>query len=305
MNQPVKPSPLGRGLSALFGDADASYQAKPISTAYVPPDPPKSGPMNVDLTWLKPGKYQPRRLFDESALKELAESIRIHGILEPLIVRRTHIPDTLDYAKDRYEIVAGERRWRAAQLAGLQEVPVIIRELTARDAKVFAIVENIQREDLSPLEEAEGYRGLLGLLSQEEIAKNVGKSRSHIANMIRVLTLPDAVKQMIQKGELSMGHARAIIPLDDSLVLDLAQEIVKKNLTVRQAEELAKLAQANPETHKRKAAPQNADILALEKELERATGLKVKIQARGKEGSLTVFYRELEQLDAVAKKLKA
>jgi ParB family transcriptional regulator, chromosome partitioning protein len=303
MNQATKASPLGRGLSALFGDADASYQAKPIATTAPAKTEKSAGPLHVALTWLQPGALQPRRHFDQEALKGLADSIREHGILEPLVVRKMRVEGGLEYAKDIYEIVAGERRWRAAQLAGLHDVPVIVRELTDRDAAAFAIIENVQREGLTPLEEAEGYRRLLGLnYTQEELAKSVGKSRPHIANMIRILTLPDAVKQMIEKGTLTLGHARAIITAKDPLAL--AQEIVRKGLNVRQAEALAKQSNENPQIHKRKFIGQSADILALEKDLERATGMKVKIQTQGKSGSLSVYYHDLEQLDAVAKKLK-
>jgi ParB family chromosome partitioning protein len=304
MNQITKPSPLGRGLSALFGDADASYQAKPIKATGYPVKLDTNGPVSVALTWLHPGKFQPRRYFDEVALKGLADSIRERGIVEPLVVRPVRLKDSFEYTKDIYEIVAGERRWRAAQMAGLHEVPVVVRELTDREAMSFAIIENVQRENLTPLEEAEGYRHLLGHYTQEEIAKTVGKSRPHIANMIRILSLPDAVKQMIEKGELTLGHARAIIPLPDELALEAAQEIVKKDLTVRQAESLAKRMQENPQIHKLKSIIRNADSVALEKELERATGLKFKIQTKGKTGSLTVYYRALEQLDGVVKKLK-
>jgi ParB family chromosome partitioning protein len=298
-----KPAPLGRGLSALFGDADASYQPKPIQpkTAAVPAPVSDRGLRTMPLAWLQPGAYQPRRSFDEDAIKGLAESIRERGILEPLLVR------PLSDMKDAYEIIAGERRWRASQICGLHEVPVIIRDITDREALEFGIIENVQRQDLSPLEEAEGYQRLIDEFSytQETIAKTVGKSRPHIANMLRVLTLPAAVKQMISSGELTLGHARTLVTAQNPLAL--AKEIVKKQLNVRQAENLAKHSSGRPIVTKKnnEAAPtENQDVLALEKELERVIGLKVKIKTEGKAGSLTLFYKDLDQLDEIIRKLR-
>lgn len=301
MNQIAKPSPLGRGLSALFGDADASYQApKPVIVASPVVE---RGVRTLPLSWLQPGAYQPRRHFDDDALKGLADSIRERGILEPLVVR------VLAGAKDAYEIIAGERRWRASQLAGLHDVPVVIRDLTDREALEFGIIENVQRQDLSPLEEAEGYQRLMDEFdhTQEGLAKIIGKSRSHIANMLRILTLPQPVKQMISQGQLSMGHARALIPARDPI--QLAEEIVKKGMSVRQAEELAKHNIENRQVHVRKGGAtntkDNADALLLEKELERLIGLKIKINAQGKAGSLTVYYKDLDQLDDIIKRLRS
>ena len=313
MNQNIKPSPLGRGLSALFGDADSSYQApkpvatvQPITTAAAPAQPQvasTTGSRTLNITWLQPGAYQPRRHFDTDALTGLTDSIRERGILEPLVVR------PLPGAKDSFEIIAGERRWRAAQQAGLHEVPVIVREMTDREALEFGLIENVQRQDLTPLEEAEGYQRLMDEFNhtQEGLAKIIGKSRPHIANMLRILTLPQGVKQLISNGELSMGHARAIIPARDPLAL--AQEVVKKGLSVRQTEDLAKKHIENRQIHvKRKTtegAAVDADTLNLEKELERLTGYKVKINAQGKAGSLTLFYKDLDQLDDIIKRLRS
>jgi ParB family chromosome partitioning protein len=296
-----KPSPLGRGLSALFGDADASYQPNPVRMHSPEPEPHKSGaPRVMPLTFLQPGAFQPRRYFDEDALKGLTESIKERGILEPIVVR------LIAGSQENFEIVAGERRWRAAQRAGLHDVPVIVRSLSDREALEYGLIENVQRQDLSPLEEAEGYKRLLEEFShtQEDLAKIVGKSRPHITNMLRILGLPAGVKQMIEKGELTLGHARAIVTARDPL--ELAQEIVKKGLNVRQAEALAKRLSENPQIHNRKTAPaQDADTAALEKDLERATGLKAKINAQGKTGSVTFYYHELEQLQGLIDKLKA
>ena len=293
----VKPAPLGRGLSALFGDADASYQPAPT----VARAENKNGTMQrMPTVWLKSGMFQPRSHFDDTALQELANSIRERGILEPLLVR------PLPNVRDSYEIIAGERRWRAAQIAGLHEVPVLVRELTDREALEFGIIENVQREDLSPLEEGEGYKRLIDEFghTQDALAKIVGKSRPHITNMLRLLTLPEGVRQLIAEGKLTSGHARALVPAKNPLAL--AQEIVRKGLNVRQAETLAKRDQDNPEIHKkRQPATDNADVIALEKELERVIGLKVKIVTKGKAGTLTLHYTDLDQLDDIIKKLRA
>jgi ParB family chromosome partitioning protein len=299
MNSTVpKPSPLGRGLSALFGDADASYQ--PGTRVVDVNSVVKAGALQrMPVSWLRSGMFQPRRTFNEAPLQELAESIRERGILEPLLVRA--IPG----ARDSYEIIAGERRWRAAQIAGVHEVPVMVRELTDREALEFGIIENVQREDLSPLEEGEGYKRLIEEFghTQDALGKIVGKSRPHITNMLRLLTLPEGVRQLISEGKLSMGHARALVPAKNPLAL--AEEIVKKGLNVRQAETLAKRDQDNPEIHKKTAKTEDsADIIALERELERAIGLKVKITPKGKSGMLTLHYTDLDQLDDIIKKLR-
>jgi len=245
---PAKPAPLGRGLSALFGDSDASYQprpAAPVGSGNVPP--PDRIVATPPITALMPGAFQPRRYFNDAALQELAESIRERGILEPLLVRPVGDKDA------PYEIVAGERRWRAAQLAGLHNVPVIVRNLTDREALEFGLIENVQREDLSPLEEAEGYQRLMHELNhmQETLSRIIGKSRSHIANMLRILALPDAVKQMIAQGLINFGHAKALAVAKDPKAL--AMEIAKKGLNVRQAELLAQRSKEAPKGKKQKS----------------------------------------------------
>jgi len=300
----TKPAPLGRGLSALFGDADASYQARPIAPVQEKPRGASHGVQTMPLAWLQPGAFQPRRHFDEDAIKGLADSIKERGILEPLLVR------PLEGMKDAYEIVAGERRWRAAQLASLHEAPVVVRAISDREALEFGIIENVQRQDLSPLEEAEGYQRLITefAYTQEGLSKTVGKSRPHIANMLRILTLPNSVKQMIGQGDLTLGHARALVAAKDPIAL--AHEIVRKNLNVRQTESLVQEAGGKPASAKKKAhgasgaAQEDHDVLALEKELERVIGLKVKVTTHGKEGSLTLFYKDLDQLDDIIKKLR-
>lgn len=310
MNQPLstKPSPLGRGLSALFGDADNSFQARPTAVQaarekIVATSPTPSGsPQVMPIAWLQPGAYQPRRKFDEAAIVGLAESIRERGVLQPLMVR------PIEGEKDAYEILAGERRWRAAQRVGLHEVPVVVRPFTDQEAMEIGLIENVQREGLTPLEEAEGYKRLLEEFnhSQENLAKVIGKSRPHITNMLRLLNLPPLVKQMLDSGALSAGHARAIAATPSPEML--AQEIVKRGLSVRQTEALAKKAAApKPQSAKAKAkltAADDADIQALERELIQSLGLKVKITAEGQAGSLTIHYRNLDQLENVLKRLK-
>ncbi len=294
----LKPSPLGRGLSALLGDIDAaSRKASAAAPAAAKAEP--SGLQRLPITYLQSGKYQPRQHFDDEALAELASSIQERGILEPLLVR------PLPGEKNRYEIVAGERRWRASQIAGIHDVPVLIRELSDREAMEFGIIENVQREDLNAIEEGEAYQRLLEEFghTQEKLAQIVGKSRPHITNMLRLLTLPQEVRDMISDGRLTQGHARALVPTKNPVAL--AREVVKKGLNVRQAETLAKRDQDNPEIHKKRSSPEeSADVLALETELERVVGLKVKIATKGKSGTLTLFYTDLDQLDDIIKKLR-
>ncbi|AWK86053.1 ParB/RepB/Spo0J family partition protein [Azospirillum thermophilum] len=284
-------SSLGRGLSALFGEATEDYTAldKVRQSKQVP------------IEFVHPGRYQPRRKFDEEAIQGLVESIRDKGILQPLLVRR----DGDD--ANSYELIAGERRWRAAQIAGLHEVPVVIRDLSDREALEIALIENIQRQDLTPLEEAEGYRRLMEEFdhTQEDLAKAVGKSRSHVANMMRLLALPDPVKSMVQDGALTAGHARALLTASDPA--SVAREVVKRGLNVRQTEELmrgdsgkAKKASAGPAAD---SALRDVDLVNLEEEISARIGLKVAINPQGKRGTITIHYQTLDQLDDVLRRL--
>ncbi|HIJ61613.1 MAG TPA: ParB/RepB/Spo0J family partition protein [Rhodospirillaceae bacterium] len=283
---------LGRGLSALLGPA-----ADPLDAMTVGPDgrPVRSLRM-VPVEKLRPGRFQPRRVFDPAAIEDLVESVREKGILQPILVR-PHPEDS-----SSFEIIAGERRWRAAQAASLHDVPVIVRDLSDREALEVALVENLQRQDLSPLEEAEGYHRLMDDFShtQEELAKTVGKSRSHVANMMRLLNLPEPVKQMLDAGNLTAGHARALLTSSDPL--GLARQVVSKGLNVRQTESLAQKAGGKPRT-KSPAAPKDADLLALETDLSRQLGLKVSITHQGEGGSVAVHYVTLEQLDSILHRL--
>lgn len=290
-----KPAPLGRGLSALFGDTDASYRPGAAANAVEKTATPET----IPLAWIRPGAFQPRRRFQESAIDELAESIRHRGVIQPLLVR------PLPGEQNAYEIIAGERRWRAAARAGIHDIPVLVRTMSDKEAMEVGLIENVQRQDLSPLEEAEGYKRLLEEFShtQEGLARIVGKSRPHITNLLRLLTLPDPVKNMIDDGQLTMGHARALVTVDDPFAL--AQEIVKKGMNVRQAEALAQKA-SNGKFAKKKTVSKaiSADILAIEQDLERLVGLKVKLAPNGTAGSLTFFYRSLDQLDGLIDRLK-
>ncbi|MDD3289056.1 MAG: ParB/RepB/Spo0J family partition protein [Alphaproteobacteria bacterium] len=301
-----KPSPLGRGLSALFGDADASYQPRAsVSTvapaALVEVSGKKTpGVFNVSIELLQPGEFQPRRRFDEDVLKELAESIRERGVLQPLLVR------PIMGEQNSYEIVAGERRWRAAQMAGAHEVPVVVRNLTDKEAMEIGLIENVQRQGLSLLEEAEGYKRLLEEFghTQEGLSKVVGKSRSYMANIMRLLTLPDAVKAYIDKGDLSMGHARALVSARNPIAL--AEETVKRGWSVRRTEEAVRREGEKKNNKKNKTSPEtDGDVLALEKDLSQAIGLKVKLNVKGKAGALTLYYNDLDQLDDIIKRIKS
>jgi ParB family transcriptional regulator, chromosome partitioning protein len=266
---------LGRGLSALFGEESDDLAAA---------DRQRVG-KSVPIGFLRAGKFQPRHRFDDDALRALADSIREKGVLQPLLVRRD--------GSNSYEIIAGERRWRAAQLAQLHEVPVIIKELDDRAALEIALVENIQRADLTVLEEAEGYRRLMAEFghTQEALATSVGKSRSHVANMMRLLGLPEAVKQLLDSGALSAADPAG-----------LAREIVRRGLNVRQAELLAKGGKA---VRHKAAVTKDADTAALERDLTNALGLKVAISfAGGRGGALTIQYRTLEQLDDLIRRLQ-
>jgi ParB family transcriptional regulator, chromosome partitioning protein len=289
-------SRLGRGLAALIGDVGAESSI----------ERPRGGQRRLPITSLRPNARNPRRLFSDTELDELAASLRERGIIQPIVARQ------LRGVADAYEIIAGERRWRAAQRAGLHEVPVVIIEATDAEALQLAIIENVQRSDLNPLEEAEGYRALIDEFhnSQDEVAKIIGKSRSHVANTLRLLKLPETVKAYINSGKLSAGHARMLIGQDDAE--ELAQQIVAHGLNVRQVEALArdavkKSGGGKEQTNGRKAQKhkaKNANTVALEKRLADALGLAVSIDHRDRGGSLTIRYRSLDQLDEVVRRLE-
>ena len=282
---------LGRGLSALMADVGPEPTATPASPAR--PD------MFVPIEKVFPNPDQPRRSFTEDQLQDLAASIKAKGIIQPLIVRAR--------SDDEYEIVAGERRWRAAQIAQLHEIPVLIRKFTDTEVLEIAIIENIQRADLNPVEEATGYRQLMDKFghTQEKLAEEMGKSRSHIANLMRLLQLPDDVQAMLVDGKLSAGHARALITSDDPSAL--ARQVVAQGLSVRATEALAK---KKPETEKGPSAKprsgaseKDADTKALESDLSAAIGLPVQVdhKAGGESGQVTIKYASLDQLDEICR----
>jgi ParB family chromosome partitioning protein len=290
---------LGRGLNALFSDTaeDApvtmSAAADGATTAPSAPAPGKGLAM-LPVEHLRPSPLQPRRVFNETQIDELAASIRDKGVLQPLLVRAV--------AEAHYEIIAGERRWRAAQKAQVHQVPVLVKDFTDVEVLEVALVENLQRADLTPIEEAQGYAKLLEDFghTQEALAELLGKSRTHIANMMRLLSLPDTVKSLLDAGTLTVGHARALIGVPDAAAL--AKDIIKKGLSVRQVEKLVK--KHGKPARLRKGGPaqpanqdKDADTRALETQLEDALGLSVDITFDGKGGTLTLGYSDLEQLD--------
>jgi ParB family chromosome partitioning protein len=282
-----KPSRLGRGLAALIGDMSTLDGARYAESG--------TGSRRLPIDFLIANRANPRREFDAGHLEELANSIREKGVMQPLLVRPTRDPN-------QFEIIAGERRWRASQMAGLSEVPVLIREVDDKEALELAIIENVQRVDLNPLEEAMGYGQLIDQFdyTQQDLAQVIGKSRSHVANTLRLLKLPDDVRSMLSRGELTAGHARTLITADDPATL--AKRIIDGGLSVREAEQLSQQQAAVP---RRKPAPGNkdADTAALEKRLSDVLGLHVAIDHKELGGRLEIRYRTLEQLDGICAKL--
>jgi ParB family chromosome partitioning protein len=297
---------LGKGLSALISENYVETQSTKKASK-----PADSGINSVSVTKLHSGKYQPRTAFDEGLLTELAESISKNGIMQPIIVR----PSSKFAGK--FEIIAGERRWRAAKIAGLEEAPVIVREVTDKQALELALVENIQRHDLSALEEAGGYQRLIEEFdyTQEALAETVGKSRSHIANLLRLLSLPEEIKTMLNEGQLTAGHARAILNAPNAV--ELAHLIVKRGLNVRQAEDASRTLQGHAKRSAPRAGSQNRqanspfsmpkdpDILALEESLSENLGVRVAINDRGQSGEIVLAYDSLSQLDEILRRLSA
>jgi ParB family chromosome partitioning protein len=273
------------GLSALLGNEHAEPMQRPPA-------------QTVPIEFLAASPLQPRRRFAATELEALADSLRSYGVLQPLLVRPA--PGTTP----GYEIIAGERRWRAAQLAGLHELPVVVRELADREVLEIALVENLQREDLSPIEEAEGYRRLIDEFgrTQEELAQEIGKSRSHIANTLRLLKLPETVRRFLDEGKLSAGHARTLLGADDPEAL--ARSIIERGMSVRDTEavvQTGRLVQRSAKTR----IDRDPDVVAFEQRLAGALGLACEIKPKAKGGTLTIRYSSLEQLDGIARRLIA
>jgi ParB family chromosome partitioning protein len=284
-------SRLGRGLAALMGDVGEETKTTERARSQ----------RRAPIEYLAPNPRNPRRHFSEEELDELAASIKERGIIQPIVVRPA------SGAADRFEIIAGERRWRAAQRAGLHQVPIVSIEATDAEALQLAVIENVQRTDLDPIEEAMGYEQLMSMFdrTQEDIAKIVGKSRSHIANTLRLLKLSDPIKALVHSGKLSAGHARMLVGQPNAE--QIAEEIIARGLNVRQVEAMARedgKAQARALKPKRSGTAKDADTVALEKRLSDTLGLQVSVDHRGEGGILHIHYRDLDQLDDVLRRLE-
>jgi ParB family chromosome partitioning protein len=291
MNDDVSKRRLGRGLAALIGEMD---QPVPVEAERI-----ISADRMIPIEFVSRNPRNPRRFFDDVELHDLASSIRQHGIVQPIVVRTM--------SRDRYEIIAGERRWRAAQLAGLIEIPVIVRDVDDKTALEIAIVENVQRADLNALEEALGYEQLIAEYgyTQNDLGEIIGKSRSHVANSLRLLKLPDPVRDLLAAGSLSAGHARALVSTSDPA--SLARTIVAKGMSVRDAEKLAQnniKAQSEPQQAALRRDQKDSDTLALERTLSDALGLEVAINHKAGGGQIKISYKSLEQLEEICRLLE-
>ncbi len=290
---------LGKGLSALMGEDDNIVLSQPVSV-HTPDETHHILLVRIDS--LVPSPYQPRRVFNEDDLNDLVSSIREKGVLQPLLVRKN------PRKSDGYEIIAGERRFRASKKAGLDKIPVIVKDFNDKAALEVALIENLQREDLNPLEEAEAYRRLLKDFhyTQEELSKVIGKSRSHLANQIRLLDLPDSIKKLVEEKQLTAGHARALLTAEDPE--NLAHQIISKGLSVRETEKRASHSSVYKAVRKKakemqEPSQQDKDIIALESELTQMLKTPVVIKWNGKGGSVLISYNTLDKLDIILQRL--
>lgn len=304
---------LGKGLDALFGDAEVSLITKNVTEKKEPTvqaeDKEKkaeaieepasnSGIEYIDINNIKPNSKQPRKTFDEEKLQELASSIEAHGLIQPVVLRKVD---------NGYEIVAGERRWRAARIIGIKEIPCIIKELTDEENMLLAIIENMQREDLNPIEEAEGISQMIDTygLTQEEVSRSVGKSRPYITNSLRLLKLSEEVRKYVSHGMLSAGHARALAVIsDENKQIKLAELAIKEGLSVRQVEKLAQENKDDKTKTRAKARPKNADVRRVEEDLKNVLGTKVNLSQRGKKGKIEIEFYSKEDLERLIDLLK-
>ena len=299
MNQPLKQAKLGRGLSALLGDyagaRNVAENPMPVSADAAGDD---TGAMEIAIDRIVPNPKQPRRTFVEAELEELSESIRTKGVIQPILVR----PDPAN--AEMFEIVAGERRWRASRRAGLTVIPAVVREMDDREMLEIAIIENVQRSDLNAVEEAEAYKSLIDRFgrTQESVAQQVGKSREHVSNTLRLLNLPEDVREHVREGRLSAGHARALLKTSDPSAF--AATVIAKGLSVRDTEALSKAAKAGKADGKTAEDDKDVDTKALELDLQRSLGLDVDIRhVNGKGGEVRIKYAQLEQLDEICRLL--
>lgn len=286
---------LGKGLDALFSSSEINTQEIKISNTE---ENTEKGISYININDIKPNKDQPRKTFDEEKIGELAESIKEHGLIQPVVLRKSG---------KGYEIVAGERRWRACRKAGLKEIPCIIKELTDEENMLIAIIENMQREDLNPIEEAEGISQMVTVfgMTQEQVSKSVGKSRPYITNVLRLLKLPQEVQAMVSDGQLSAGHARALAGLSSKKKqIELAEKIGAEGLSVRETEKLLKEESTPAKRPAKRKAEKNADVKRVEEDLKTVLGTKVNLAMNGKKGKIEIEYYSREELDRLIDLLK-
>ena len=277
---------LGKGLDALLGGVDKIVAQSDGELRYLP------------VATIRPGRYQPRTNMDETALTELADSIRTHGVVQPIVVRETPAGD--------YELIAGERRWRAAQMAGLDVIPSVVRRVADEIALVVGLIENIQRENLNPVEEANGLRRLLDEfgLTHQQVADSVGRSRAAVSNLLRLLNLDPAVRAHLENGRLEAGHARAILSLPREQQLAAADTVIQQRLSVRQTEQLVRRYLSGKRREKRKTTPKDADLRQLEEELSQQLAATVSLEQRGQGGRVIIEYNSLDELEGILERLR-
>ena len=277
---------LGKGLDALLGGVDKIVAQSDGELRYLP------------VATIRPGRYQPRTNMDETALTELADSIRTHGVVQPIVVRETPAGD--------YELIAGERRWRAAQMAGLDVIPSVVRRVADEIALVVGLIENIQRENLNPVEEANGLRRLLDEfgLTHQQVADSIGRSRAAVSNLLRLLNLDPAVRAHLENGRLEAGHARAILSLPREQQLAAADTVIQQRLSVRQTEQLVRRYLSGKRKEKRKTTPKDADLRQLEEELSQQLAATVSLEQRGQGGRVIIEYNSLDELEGILERLR-
>ena len=281
-----KKARLGKGLDALLGGVDQIAAQSDGELRYLP------------VATIRPGRYQPRTNMDETALTELADSIRTHGVVQPIVVRETPAGD--------YELIAGERRWRAAQMAGLDVIPSVVRRVADEIALVVGLIENIQRENLNPVEEANGLRRLLDEfgLTHQQVADSIGRSRAAVSNLLRLLNLDPAVRAHLENGRLAAGHARALLSLPREQQLAAADTVIQQRLSVRQTEQLVRRYLSGKRKEKRKTAPKDADLRQLEEELSQQLAATVSLEQRGQGGRVIIEYNSLDELEGILERLR-